>query len=235
MEEAFTEQDVEGAFLYLLNQLEKAWGKADFHSLQDVCLRDTRLPATVKTEIEKAPTLRRVINILTPSRYCTWIDIRILKRMTKVTGLSEAKQLIEAFERAIYSRKYYEVAPYFTEQQTCINPDHFALVTAKINKNGKNLLVNDLIRFCEKLELLTKTSNGSCTPAAIQEGCLEITCTIPMYCYLHAYTMAKCNYLLLRQYHFQYVKIGIFPKVFAINITDSVPLENYSSTTAKSK
>ena len=60
---AFYELDVEGAFIYLLSELEKSWNKADFHSLQDVCLRDTRLPENVKNKIEEATTLRRVINI----------------------------------------------------------------------------------------------------------------------------------------------------------------------------
>jgi len=224
-EEAFSDQDVEGAFIYLINQLQKTWSKTNFESLQDVCLRDSRLPNTVKNEIENVSTLRKVFNILTPSRYCTWIDIRILKRMAKVAELSEAKQLIKAFEQAIYSRKYSEVASYFTVQQTCIDPDHFVLVIAKINKYDGNIIVNDLIRFCEDLERITKTPNGSCNLTEIKQGCLEITVTIPMYCYLHAYNMTKSNYFLLRNFHFQFVKIGTYPKVFAISMPDIISLE----------
>ena len=219
LEETFNEQDVEGAFLYLIKQLEKTWSKTDFETLQDVCLRDSRISNAIKSKIEQAKTLRNVINVITPSRYCAWIDIRILKRMAKVAGLSEANQLIAAFEQAIYSRKYSEVATYFTVAQTRIDPDHFALVAAKINENGENLIVNDLIKFCENLERIAETPNGSCNPAEIKQGCLEITVTIPMYCYLHAYNMTKLNYFLLRQFHFQYIKIGTFPKVFALSFS----------------
>ena len=66
---------------------------------------------------------------------------------------------------------------------------------------------------------------GSVTATECQPGCLQITCVIPIHCALHAYEMAKTNFLKFRQFHIQYIEIESFPKVFALNFQSCLKME----------
>ena len=212
--ERFSEDDVEDSFLYLLSKLEALWSEVDFSELKKICKRDSRLSNELRGEVRKAPDLEETFDLLTTSPFCTWLELRILKRMAKVADVPEATDMINIFEECVHKRKCSEAKPYFKKQY--INPDHLTLVEAKLNKNADNLFVSDLINYCHKLESIFRIPAESIVPVSCEEGCLEICFAIPTYCCLYAYETTKSNFFKLRPIHIRYLQIGMFPKLYAV-------------------
>ena len=218
--ERFSETtDVEASFLYLLNKLETLWSTVDFSELKKICKRDNRLSEKLRSDVKNASNLEETFDILSTSPFCTWLELRILKRMAKVAEVPEATQMINVFEECVHYRKCSEVQPYFREKY--INPDHLTLVEAKLNQSADKLMVCDLIKYCHTLESLCKIPAESSTLISSKEGCLKLCFSVPTYCSLHAYEMAKNNFFRLRPFHIQYLQIGTFQKIYAIGSTNT--------------
>ena len=214
----FEDEDVVGAFACLFNKLGDLFGEVNFMKLKNACIqRGTLLPSEFKERIKAAVQLDDLLDALDNPMYCNWLNIRLLKRIVKTINIPEAKILLQSYESCVYSRKVSEVMPYFDPR--CFNPSHMSLVNAKIVKSFTNLTVADIIKYCERLEINMGVYAGSVTATECQPGCLQITCVIPLHCALHAYETAKTNFLKFRQFHIQYIEIGSFPKVFALNFS----------------
>ena len=179
--------------------------------------RSTPLPSEFKQQIKAAVKLDDLLDALDNPMYCNWLNIRLLKRIVKIVNITEGKHLIQAYEKCVYSRKVSDVMTHINSR--CFDPSHVSLVNAKIMRSIKSLTVADIIKYCEELESDMGVYAGSVTATECQPGCIQITCVIPIHCALHAYEMAKTNFLKFRQSHIQYIKIEPFPKVFALNFS----------------
>lgn len=211
----FSEDDVEASFLYLLNKLEALWSEVDFSELKKICKRDNRLSHELRCNVRNATDLEQTFDLLATSPFCTWLELRILKRMANVAEVPEATYMINIFEECVHNRKCSEVKLHIIKEY--INPDHLTLVEAKLNKSADNLMVSDLIEYCHKLESICKIPPESSALVGGTEGCLRICYAIPTYCCLHAYEIIKSNFFKLRSIHIQYLQIGTFPKIYAIS------------------
>jgi len=190
-EEKFNEfeNDVDGAFLYLLNKLETLWSDQNYHNLKKVCVRDIRLPETLRKSIKDAPNIEETFDLLKTSPYFTWFEIRILQRTAKMVENSEARCLIDSYEKCIFSKRCSEVQPYFYKQY--IIPDQLTLVIAKLNKNSDEVLVSDLVNYCNRLSSIIETPTDSTTLVSNKPGCIEMHVVIPIHYSYHAYNKAK--------------------------------------------
>ena len=200
----------------MLNKLEVLWSKSDFSQLQKVCKRDTRFSNEQRISLKNTTTLDEVFDLLTNSPFCTWLEVRILKRMAKVAEIPEATHMINTFEECVHSRKCSDVISYLNKKY--INPDHLSEIKAKLNDNIEHLIVADLIEYCHKLEGILQLPHESSAPANIKEGCLEIHFHILTYSYLHAYKSAKRNFWKFRPMHIRYLQIGMHPKVYTTSL-----------------
>ena len=187
----------------------------NFAQLKNACIqRGTLLPGGFKKEIKAAVEVDDLLDVLDNPMYCNWLNIHLLKRIVKTIDIPEAKCLIQAYEEIVYARKVSDVKIYF--RPVWFNPSHVSLVYAKIIRSSENLTVADIIRYCQELESIMGVCAGSVTATECQPGCLQITCVIPLHCALHAYKMAKTNFLQFRQFHIHYIEIESFPRVFAL-------------------
>jgi len=220
-EERFNEfeNDVDGAFLYLLNKLEALWSEVDYHNLQKICIRDIRLSEDLKKSISDAETLEKTINLLKKSPYLTWFEIRILHRMAIEAGITEAKQLIKCYKNYAFSKPCSAVRPYFYPEY--VVPDHLTKVISKLNVDSHKIKVNDLIDYCLRLDSIDGLSPGSSTLINNKDGCMEISTIIPAYYSYHAFDKAKCILLKFRSLHVQYHQIGSFAKIYTTNMCNS--------------
>ena len=190
--------------------------EVNFTQLKNACIqRGTRVPSEFKQQIKAANKLDDLLDVLDNPVYCNWLNICLLKRIVKTIDIPEAKNLIQAYESCVYSRKVSDVEIHFHSDY--FKPSHVSLVNAKIMKSFTKLTVADIIKYCERLESNMGVCAGSVTATECQPGCLQITCVIPLHCALHAYETAKTNFLKFRQSHIQYIEIKPFPKVFAVN------------------
>ena len=224
--EIFEDKDVVGAFAYLFDKLRILFGKVNFTQLKNACIqRGTLLPSEFKQQIKAAVQLDDLLDALDNPMYCNWLNIRLLKRIVRTINIPEGKNLLQAYERCVFSRKVSEVMTYFDER--CFNPSHVSKVNAKIVKSFEHLTVADIIKYCEILESNMGVYAGSLIARKCKPGCLQITCIIPIHCALHAYEMAKTNFIKFRQFHIQCIEIGSFPKVLALKFSNK---ENDKST-----
>jgi len=232
-EEKFSEygDDVDGAFIYLLSKLEALWSEVDHHTLKKVCIRDTRLSDNLRRSIKDAPKLDEVFDLLKSSPYLTWFEIRILQRMANMAEITEAKCLIKCYEKYAFSKPCSAVMPYFYKQY--IIPDHLTEVVAKLNVNSDRVKVSDLIVYCHRLDSVVGLPTGSTTLVNNKKGCLELSAIIPVHYSFHAYNKAKSLLLKLRSLHIQYLQVGSFSRIYAVDLTnseeDQLLLENVAS------
>ena len=201
------------------------FGEVNFTELKNAFIqRGTLLPSEFKQQIKTAIELDDLLDVLDNPLYRNWLNIRLLKRIVTTIDIQEAKCLIQAYEKNIYSRKVSDVEVHLHSDY--FKKSHVSLVNAKIVKSFESLTVVDIIKYCEKLESNMGVHAGSVTATECQPGCLLITCVIPLHCALHAYETAKSNFLRFRPFHIHYIEVEPFPKVFALKFSVMDELES---------
>ena len=193
----------------MLRRLTELWSDIEFSGLQNACKSDIRLSDELRNNLQSSINLRKLLDLLSRSQFCSWLEIRILKCVAKVAKVSEAMIMLSIFEECVHSRKCSEVETHIEE--ICINPDHLTLVVAKLNKDAEDLIVRDLIKYCYKQESLLQLPPESITLMGNSKGCLEVYMAIPRYYCSNAYTVANSCYFKLRPLNVQYLQIGTFP------------------------
>ena len=150
--EQFEDEDVCGAFTYLFMKLAKLFGEIDFSTLKRACMqRGTLLPSTYKQQIKEAVNLDDLLDTLDNPTYCNWLNIRILKRIVLSVNIDEGKNLIQAYEECVYSRKVSDVKKYL---HSCyFKKSHLSLIEAKFINSSESLTVADFIEYCKSLEI----------------------------------------------------------------------------------
>ena len=223
--ERFSEDDVESSFVYMLSRLEDLWSDVQFSKLKNTCKRDGRLSDELRCNLQSTTNLEEVFDLLSNSQFCTWLEIRILKCMAKVADVPEATSMLRIFEECVHGRKCSEVEMHFKKK--FINPDHLTLMITKLNKHAEDVIVSDLIKYCYKQESILQLPPESITLLGSSTGCLEIYMVIPTYCCLYTYEMAKSCFFKLRPFNIQYLQIGTFSKVYAMNLTETVESKSF--------
>ena len=207
------ESDAVGAFTYLLNKLGALFNEMEFNELKKICiLRGSNCSEDFRQPIRQAKTLDDILEILERPIYCNWLNIRLLRRIVRITEIPEAKILLDAYEKVLYSRKVSEVKPYL--QSIYFDPKHFSVIKAKINKYAELWVVSDVVEFCQMLESdIIQISEESVMATDCDRGCVKFTGIIPVKCASHAYKMASKNLFKLRKFHIRYLEIGSYPKL----------------------
>ena len=210
------DENVIGAFTYLFTILEKLFAAENFAKLKSVCmLRGAPLPREFKEQIKAAQKLSDILDVFDDNPlYCNWLNVRLLKRIAKNIHNQRALELIEFYEDIVSSRKVSDVKKYFS---ICFNEKVVSQINVKINKSHEDLTIKQIFNKCTELENVMDIYTGSVSVSDSNPGCLKITIVIPLHCSLHAFNMARKNFLRLRQFHIQYLEIQSFPKVLAFN------------------
>ena len=190
--------------MYLFNKLAAFFDEVEFKKLKRICtLQGGDCPHDFRKQMQAAETLDDILDTLEKPNYCNWLNIRLLKRIVKLTEIPEAQCLLDAYEKCLYSKKVSEVRPYF--KSIYFDPKYFSEVKAKVNKHADNLFVSDVIEFCQTLESDFHFSEVIVTDC--DSGCFKITCIIPVQCASYAYKMARENLFKFRKFHIQYLEI----------------------------
>ena len=209
--------DVVGAFGLLFTKLIILFSKIDFVELKEICeLQGTNPPEKFVEQIQAAKNSDDIFQTLKNPIHCNWFNVRLLRRIVMQTEDPEALELMDAYEKYLHPRKVSDVIVYF--QTFCFSDKHVSPVMIKINKKANEVTVLDVIMYCESLESDIHSITESFNVTNFTDGCLTVTCIIPLYCLLHVYEMAKKVYLRFRQLHIQCLHIESFPKVFALQV-----------------
>ena len=228
------DNDAVGAYTYLFNKLAALFDKMEFKKFKRICtLRGADCPQDFRKQMQGAETLDDILDILEKPNYCNWLNIRLLKRIVRLTEISEAQSLLDAYEECLYSKKVSEVRQYF--RRIYFDPKYFSKIEAKINKHGEMLVVSDVIRFCEMLESDLKFPEGSIVAVDCDSGCFKFMCVIPVQCASHAYRIARENLYKFRKFHIQYLEIEPFQKLYAMSCRERCPSDPATALSSSAK
>ena len=214
------DEDVFRAYSYLLSRIENLFEKIHFTKLQSVCmLRGVPLPQEFIQHINEARNLNDILTLFNNTIYCNLFNVRLLKTIANNIDGEQIQEAIKIYEDHVYSSKISVVDKYFSlwvgDKKTV------SMIEVEINTSHKDSTVKQIIDCCGGLERIMKMYAGAISAINSRPGCLKITVVIPLHCSLHAFEMAKKNFIKLRQFHIQYLEIESFPKVFAFNYCDN--------------
>jgi len=151
------------AFSYLLNKLAELFSEVEFTKLKRSCLLEiTDYPEDFVHDVRAAKDLDEILLTIFKPVYCNWLNIRLLKQIVRQTNINEAKGLIQAFEECFYAKKVTDMMPYFKSDY--FNPKHVQLVQIYINKNANQLVVKDVIKYYQNLEVDMDAPVGILSP-----------------------------------------------------------------------
>lgn len=204
------------AFAYIFKKIMSLLNNINFSELKEICTLKFAFPDNFTEQMQKVEKIDKFLEVLRNPLYCSWINTRLLRRIVLMADIPEGVKMMDVYEEWLYPKKISDVIYYF--RMNCFNPEHTEMVKAKINANPKTLTVSQVIKYCQILESNMCIPEGSAALIDCNTGCLTITFSIPLYCVLHAYEMAKKNLFKFRQFHIQYIDIKKFPKVFLMSI-----------------
>ena len=162
----------------------------DLPRLQRACIREIKalgsnLPNKLIPQIDNAPSVNGLLDILTKSEYWNWFDTRLLTAVTQASGSPEAIKSLEKYKATYYRRKVsdlilckYNIKPF----------KNFVPIVEKYKKDHNELTIFDLQKHQYEIE---KVVEGGLVLIEIKTGCVELTWQIPQELVYRAYTSMK--------------------------------------------
>ena len=207
---------VSSAFVSLTSSVTKCLANEYFGIIRRACIvqiqspNGAQLPQDVVEKIQNAQNLDALLDILTATKYWSWIDLRLLEALVAASGSSTAQDIVKKYKEAVYSKKLKEVLPKAPSKK--IRDAYFTKIVSKVGKSFDKITVSDLIEFRSELEsVIMDIKNGSCVLERIADGCIEIHWLIPTHYVHHAYKAACLNQHKFHEFHLLYLQIGNYP------------------------
>ena len=183
----FSQLCIDSAFSTLTSNIcviFKSHHSVDFYSLRRACFENvnTFVGATIPRElidkIRSTENFNDLFDVLALSPpYWSWINIRILKKMVDVSCLDEADQLIEKYEKAVFSMKLSQVLKEIPN--TNIPSDYYTKIEQKWDRSLDAVTVKDLVTEWSKMEEFFNVMEPTLVLQKVVDGCVEIHWLIP--------------------------------------------------------
>ena len=222
--------NVSSAFVSLTSSVTKCLANEDIGILKRASIvqmnspNGAKLPPNVVQKVKNAENLDALLNILTATKYWSWIDLRLLEALVVASGSPTAQNIVNKYKESVYTKKLIDVLPKAPSKE--IRDAYFTKVVSKVGKSSDEITVADLIEFRSKLEsVIMDINNGSCVLEHIADGCIEIHWFIPTHYIHHAYEAACLNRHKFHEFHLLYLQIGDYPVLLD-------PLTSHSSQAA---
>ena len=207
------------AFISLTSNVSKLLENKDFPPIRRSCIEQMRTPSGAQLspdmikKIKAANNLNALLDILVDCPYWSWIDLRLLEAMVAASGSSVAKDFVNSYRNAIFSKKLLEVLPSIpnTEEKNA----YYSKIVSKVQKDVKQITVSDLLKFQYHLEtVIMDIASGTCSLARVKEGCIEIHWLAPTHCIDYAYKSACLKRHKFHEFHLQYLQIGRHREIY---------------------
>ena len=207
---------VSSAFVSLTSSVTKCLANEDIGIIRRACIvqiqspNGAQLPPDVVEKIQSAQNLDALLDILTATKYWSWIDLRLLEALVVASGSSTAQDIVNKYKETVYTKKLIDILPDAPSKE--IRDAYFSKIMSKVGKSSDEITVADLIKFRSKLEtVIMDIKNGSCVIEHIADGCIEIHWLIPAHYVHHAYEAACLNRHKFHEFHLLYLQIGNYP------------------------
>ena len=163
--------------------------------------------------IESAKKSDDLLLTLQRSSCCNWLDTDLLEALACGSSQPAAYELIKAYKKFLHSKKLDKVLSYFSKSK--VHKPYTSKVGAKIGINPNKITVGVLLKNRGDLEdVILNLGKGIVNIDHVQEGCLEIICSIPAHCRFAAYRNALHNRHKFHGICLLYLKCDIHPIVY---------------------
>lgn len=182
----FSQYNVDEAFSMLSSTVYEIFmsNNVQFDVLRRACIENINtpfgacIPEELVAKIQASDNLSKLFDVLALSvPYWNWINIRILTKMVLVSRVDEAKELVEGYKEAVFSRK---LSLLLKEIPTLsIPPDYYTKVETKWNRSLDELTVKDLVSQWSEMEEMFDVKGLTLLLDRVVDGCIEIHWLVP--------------------------------------------------------
>ena len=211
-------KSIGAAYASLTSTLSTILTKDNLPSLKLALISSLTFPGVKVGEqlnetIESAKTSDDLLYTLQRSSYCNWLDTRLLEALACGSSQPAAYELIKAYEKFLHSKKLDKVLSCFSKSK--VHKPYASKVGAKIGINPNKITVGVLLKNRGELEdVILNLGKGILNIDHVQEGCLEIICSIPVHCSFVAYKNALYNRHKFHEIRLLYLTCDIHPIVY---------------------
>jgi len=207
--------NVGAAFTALQRNMTKLLRKTDHLIIRRACIAQIKapggadLPEELITRLETTQNVDMILDVLTPSDYWSWIDVRLLETIVTASGSLQAMESLKNYKAVIFSKKLVDILPHFPGKE--LKRKQYTKVVSKLNKDPKEMTVTDLLKVQTKLEVeILNIANGASLLERLAKGCIEVHWYIPTQLVDKAFQSAtlKCHKFI--DMHLQYLLIGSY-------------------------
>ena len=151
----------------LTTSVTKCLSNEDIDIIRKACIvqiqspNGVQLPPDVVEKIQNTQSLDGLLDILTATKYLSWIDLRLLEALVVASGSSTAQDIVNKYKEVVYSKKLIDILPKAPSKE--IRDAYFTKIVSTVGKSSDEITVADLLEFRLQLEtVIMDINNGSC-------------------------------------------------------------------------
>ena len=169
--------------------------RKNFCNLKRTCIKiitDAELPSNFCKEVESCGNTDKLLSALTLSPYWNWIDIRLIEKVTAISG--EAMELLRRYKDKLYPLKLVDLLSINIPTVRKDDESHYKIMSVQIQKKIDDVSVKDFFFHRHSLEIqILHLKEGALVLKHIKAKPFSITWFIPIDQYLDAHKSAREN------------------------------------------
>ena len=208
------------AYTILVKQLTNILKNCDLPTLKIALIHQARTPGGVEldksleTKIEAAKIVSDLLFAIGISQNCNWLDTRLIEVLAYGSGSSNAFEVIEAYQKFLFSKKLLDVLPRKREQVEA-KSKYVTAVHTKTKMDPAKITIGEFKNYQWTIEdVILDLGKGVLNTENVNEGCLEIHYLMPVHHSFNAYKMALHNCHKFYTIDLIHVEIGEHPLIY---------------------
>ena len=209
------------AYLKLLSKLNSILKDYNLSTLKIALIHQSYHPNGIdigkdlKRKIMKAISTFDLLNDLSDLSFFNWLDTQLMDVLAYACNSKSAIHLIERYKNCVYSKKLKDVLNNMVLSKKYIIDSYMNAVSMKINMDPNKITVGDVVRYCWMVEnVIVDLGRGILNISHVREGCVEVTCHMPIHYNFNAYKMALHNRHKFTTINLMYIKIEKHPLIY---------------------
>ena len=185
--------------------------KCKFTLLRSACIKADKpstkiseLPSEFIIQLKGTGNFDELLELLTASTYCNWINIRVFERMSACSRQAEAKELIDKYKQIVFSKRLSDILEDIPD--LIIPEDFYTKVEDKWNKKIEDITLEDIAKRWANLQKIFDVDDVEVLLKNVINCSIKIVWLIPISLVSHARFSAFKNWYDLKDV--SYLSIG---------------------------
>ena len=207
------------AYTILFTHLRNILKYCKLSALKRALIRQALTPDGVelgdelKKEIKRTKSNSHLLDVLEEFQCCNWLDIRLLEVLAYASKLSNAIELIKAYQKLLFPRKLVDVLSKKLEHAES-KEKYIAAVRTKTKMDPHKISIEEFLKYQWKIEdVILDLGKRVLNIDHVRIGCLETSYHMPVKYHFNAYKMALHNYCKFFMIDLMSIEIGSHPLI----------------------